>query len=337
MRKKLLYIILGLLSLTSCEEYYEPAIDAGTSVLVVESLLTNDQAQNFVKLSYSSSFYNSKIAMQVSGASTEIINEKNESFPGTETNDGYFLFDFSPVSGEKYKLRITLDSEIYESDFEMMPSLPSLDSVYSEPKTKYIYQRNNSGAPTVISMEGREIRVDATATEQKAYYLFTRRTITETLEEPSFYVWHSSYSTGAFNTAGSKVYGNSTKVEKHPITFFGTTGGMPVGWILFINQYSITRNAYDFMQQVNDQLAAEGRLFDPLYTQITGNIKCISDSSKAVVGLFDLRSYKQYRYFFKFYQYEQKMYQHQIETFYDIPDSGKVEAPQPEFWEEPKK
>src|SRR5665648_1214529 len=57
MRKKINYLALIAVLFVSCEEYYNPDMDVVSGLLVVESHLTNDTKQNFVKLSMTRDFY----------------------------------------------------------------------------------------------------------------------------------------------------------------------------------------------------------------------------------------------------------------------------------------
>lgn len=58
------------------------------------------------------------------------------------------------------------------------------------------------------------------------------------------------------------------------------------GVIFRLKQYSISPDVYNYYSSVEDQLLAEGRMFDPASPQVVGNISCITDSTKHVIGVF---------------------------------------------------
>ncbi len=58
------------------------------------------------------------------------------------------------------------------------------------------------------------------------------------------------------------------------------------GLILRLEQKSISNDAYVFWNSVQKQLDANGRLFDPVSSQIEGNITCTSDPAKKAFGVF---------------------------------------------------
>jgi len=68
----------------------------------------------------------------------------------------------------------------------------------------------------------------------------------------------------------------------HPIVYFF--------YYLRIEQYTLNRDSYNFYKNANSQLAANGKIFDPVTAQLYGNLKCINNSSKIVLGLFEVSS-----------------------------------------------
>ena len=70
-----------------------------------------------------------------------------------------------------------------------------------------------------------------------------------------------------------------------------TTGPiLPKGWIVSTTAFSIQKDAYEYYSSVVKQLEAEERMFDPVPSQVKGNIHCLSDTTKLVLGLFEVAS-----------------------------------------------
>ena len=57
----------------SCEEYYTPDLEVVPGMLVVESHLTNDPRQNFVRLSMTQDFYSTVQEEIIIGAKVDLI------------------------------------------------------------------------------------------------------------------------------------------------------------------------------------------------------------------------------------------------------------------------
>jgi hypothetical protein len=354
--KKLTYIfiwlVLFLTLLVSCEEFYTPALDEMPKVLVVESHLTNDPKQNYVKLSKTLDFYSTGQEEKIAGAIVDLIQIGGTTLRAIENTPGYYTFPNTPIPGRKYMLRITYLKDVFESDAVVMPPLPSIDSFYTNHKIEKSFRTDTYGGPTQVETPGREICIDAPIYPSLKYYRFNWRAIIQWQYDfpappfgpppPPLYGWISFYDRGIFNIAGPKQFSVSDQVKNHPVLFLGydsrayldSATQVPYGWIIIIDQYGIPKESYDFHEKLNKQFSAEGSLFDPVLTQVYGNIHCKNDASKIAVGFFDLNSYRQYRYFLNFGNNEKsKVIQRRLNRYPDIPDGGYVRGIPPEFWE----
>lgn len=346
-----IWLVLVLILFISCEEYYKPDLEVVTGLLVVESRLTNDPNQNFVKLTRALDFYNTGLQKAILGAKVELIEIGGSTTKGVESGTGYFKFPKTPIAGKKYMLRITHQTEVFESDQVIMPPLPTIDTLYTNHKVMKTYQTSVYGAPILIETPGREICIDAPIKPTLKYYKFKWRAIIQWMYQPAstmdpppppYFGWNSYYQSGSFNITGPKQFSVSEQVKNHPILFLGydsqvyldSAGQIPQGWIVIIDEYGISKESYDFHEKLNKQFSAEGNLFDPVLTQVSGNIHCKTKPEQVVLGFFDLNSYRQYRYFIYPGSSEiSKAIQRRLNRFLDIPDAGYVRETPPEFWE----
>lgn len=338
--------------LVSCEDYYKPDLEVLPGAMVVEAHLTNDPNQNFVKLSIARNFYSESPEEKITGARVELVEGKDNILPATETNEGYYTFPETPVPGRKYMLRINYLDDIFESDQVIMPPLPTIDTLYTKDTVEKSYQTGSTGNLMQIETSGRDICIDASITPDLEYYRFSWRAIAQWMyhfplkggpPQPSLFGWISRYQTGKFDLAGPKQFSVSDKIESHPILFIGydpylyldSLAEIPSGYIVIINQYGISKESYDFHEKLNKQISAEGSLFDPVLTQLYGNIHCKTNPEKIVLGFFDLNSYRQYRYFMNIFGNSEMNFiiQRRINRYPDIPGRGYVELNPPVFWE----
>jgi hypothetical protein len=372
------YLVLILLLFSACEEYYTPVLDEKPKVMVVDSHITNDLQYNFVRVSKTRNFYSTAAIEWVSGATVELVEDNFKIVKAREDAPGYYVFPSTPGFGRKYKLRITNSKDIYESDYEIMPPAPTIDSLYTQHKIEKAYRTNGYGVPELFESPGRQISIDAPITPELKYYRFNYRAIiqwkytpkgpwdstlvytpVDTLKRATnaasgppptkidtsahiTYGWISKTNTGLFNLAGPKEFSSSDKVMNHPIVllkydnsqYLDSVQQIPFNWIIILEQYGITKESFDFHENLNRQFSADGTLFDPVISQVYGNIKCISDPSKIVMGFFDLNSYKQYRYYLNLGSGNDNTVKlRRINHFYDIPDRGYKYNTPPIFWE----
>jgi len=353
MRRKIVDIALILMLFLSCEEIYKPELEIVPGNLVVESHVTNDLNQNYVILSKTNDFYSPNPQEKVTGARVELIQFTGfASYPfeiiynSTEISPGHYTFQDTPVPGNNYRLRITLGKDVYESDLERMPPLPAIESLNTRFKLERSYRTDAYGPPTLVETPSQEIYIDAPIIPSLQYYRFNWRTVLQWTNLPPpippVQGWLSRYQDGEFNLAGIKEFSSSDHVSKHPVLslpynlqdYLETDKQMGCGWIVILDQFGISKDSYDYHENLNKQLTAEGSLFDPLLAQVYGNMHCSSDSSKIVFGNFNLNSYKQYRYFFYLGVNENsKVIQRKINRYLDIPDRGIFQGIQPSFWE----
>ena len=350
MRKKLLYLFFWLLLLASCEEYYKPAIDQIEGQLVIEAFITNDQSRNFVRLTKTRNFYSVQPSQVVSGARVELIEINGKITQGIEISSGNFTFNTLPVIGKNYKLRVLLLRDIYESEVVSMPPLPSIVGFYTGHIVEKVYVTDGYGSPHAFDVPQREIYIDAPVSDKLSHYRFSTRTILEWIYNPpsitgppppSIYGWQSFYQNEKFNLAGPKKFSQTEKIEKYPLlklyynasAYLQTDTLFSNGWIIIIDQFGTSEGSYEFHKNLNSQFAADGSLFDPVQTQIFGNITCTSDPSKIVFGYFDLNSYRQYRYYLYISNSIGPGIPRQIFRYPIIPDTGKTVGMPPDWWE----
>ncbi|MCX6239827.1 MAG: DUF4249 family protein [Bacteroidia bacterium] len=358
MYKKLIYFSFSLILFASCEEYYTPHIDLIDGQLVVEAQITNNPSKNFVRLTKTRGFYDTHSPAVVSGASVVLVEINGNVTKGIENSIGYFQFNTVPVSGKKYKLRIIYQNDTYESEEVTMPPLPVVLSAYSGNKIERYYRTDAYGVPQAFDRPGREIYFDLSATNTLSYYRFDTRAIIEWIyyipmtgppppNDPPppnvIYGWHSYYFNERYNIAGPKAFSHSNIIEKHPLLTLADNAReylqsdtlLMSGWILIIDLYGTTKGSFDFHGKLNSQFAADGSLFDPVQTQIYGNITCITNPSKIVFGYFDLNSYQQNRYYINLDTQKENIKLRQIFRYPDIPEEGQILSlgSSPDWWE----
>lgn len=309
---------LMLCSLASCEDAYHPKIDTVEGRLVVQGLITNDPNQNYILLTKTTSFYDKTPSETVSGATVNLVDGNGTIIQGKESSQGNFHFDTVPVTGQDYKLRILLDKDIYESEPVIMPPLPSVTNFYSERFEKSEYQTDAYGVPYSVKVIGRELYIDAPITPALSNFRFGMRSVMQWYYQPPMlgppppfvppiYGWLSLFPKYNYNVAGPKKFSESDIIEKHPLFFLPYSTSLLIkpdstflGWIFILDQYGTSQGSFDYHEKLNSQFSADGTLFDPIQTQVYGNIKCITDPLKIAFGYFDLNSYRQYRYYLYF-------------------------------------
>jgi hypothetical protein len=356
--KKIMIIIAGLcVFLSACEDVYVANTDNVENLLVVEAVLTNDASVSYVKLTKTLNFYESGGNHRVAGAAVTITDKSGNSYSLSESSTGYFVPAFSAVPGESYRIKVEAEGETYESDYELMPSLPAEDSIYVQPDTISTYTYDEFGAPMSHQKTGMNVYADLPLNSGLEHYRFS---LPHTLEyvipppsdgagppPPPTWGWQKFKPSGGFTIHGPASYGNESSMKKRKLLFLPNdigeisqhlkdTGAYMTGWIVDMSMFGISEKTYNFYESVNAQLEAEGKLFDPVYAQLVPNFECVSNPEKKAVGYFEVSSYTYKRFFVMAPIGRHETYFHYVDDPLPITDFGEqTNSNPPAFWENP--
>jgi len=346
MIKKRYYLLIMILFSISCEKYYHPDIENVPSHFVVDAKLSNILAKNDVHLTRTRGFYDNLPVLEVSNAAVSLIEMGGKTIRATESASGHYTFPSVPEAGKQYFLRIIVNNVTYESRAVTMPPLPTIANATTSKVIYTVNQNSGESTPRTYQRDGREVYTDLPVTPALSYYRFDIRSLIEwsyTKElgslRPDAYGWFSYQNNERFHLVGPKDQTDPGMILKHPMLLIDYTPQLyfhsdlrPLiahGWILFFEQYGISKESYEFHEKLNDQFAATGSLFDPIQTQVYGNIICKSNPNELVYGFFDLYSYQEVRYFLNLPKPPLEITFRQIYDYPEIPFDGEIVAEQP--------
>ena len=341
MKKQIIYLSLLFLAITSCEEIYNPHLNVGDKYLVIEAKLYANNQHNQIRLYKSKSIEDTHDYERISGATITLTDDKGVIINAIETETaGTYSLDYMLDQNRSYYISVQTGGEDYQSEYQSVPEIPSIDTVYGA-YGKYIYTRGTSNSTdNIVTKNGVRLYADMSNNGKTNFYRFDGRMIMQYILEgirTYTYGWKSYYPLGLFNIAGPAEYGTQKNIVKHPLEFFNNNfwdyiinqtelkdSFLFEGWIYIIDQYGINENTYNYYNDLNSQLNANGKIFDPVYLQIEGNIKCISNPDVVVLGNFEIVTHKEYRYFLYMRRDGQWFELRQIPYFYDITEEGRI-------------
>jgi hypothetical protein len=310
--------------MTSCYKVYDPQVNTTEKVLAVDGLITNQVADYHVALTNARLFNSNGKSTPVSSASVYVTDNIGNSYIFNETGNGDYKSDslqFTGIPGRSYKLHIvTLDGKLYESDPQRLFPESSPDSVYSEYDNQNILDEstglkiNTHGADILIDIRNKadtlsRFRFTSNLIRQYFYIIYPYRK-----PEILFYCWQTVNANSNINLTDEEYSLNSASIRKHQICFLDDnlychalyysytenpyTVVLTASYqtyeihhrILYLNQYTLNNETYLYYKSLNEQMLSEGKLFDPVAAQLTGNIKCISDPEKKAIGFFEASS-----------------------------------------------
>jgi hypothetical protein len=249
----------------------------------------------------------------------------NERTTGDYVSDS---LQFTGQAGNTYRLHIvTTDGAVYESDPQKMFPEVIPDNVYAEFDNQEILDPstglkvNTHGADILVDISNHSDtlpRFRMTSNLVTQYYYYETLPIdihTKYIFE--FYCWQTINANTTINMTGGEYFLNSASIKKHPVCFLDdnfyvwaiiydclinladTTGSaLANGYqfydihhrILYLSTYTLNTETYLYYKSLDEQMQSEGKLFDPVASQLAGNIKCITDPEKKAIGFFEASS-----------------------------------------------
>jgi hypothetical protein len=215
--------------------------------------------------------------------------------------------------GRTYHLSIKLGNGFLYSSIPTKLEEPKLiDSIYAESGTYDYGIVDGAGDFVRKSYKGIYIYADINCGNVNTkYYKFsnwivwqTTRIFTPPGAAGSTIIYYRQIQYPDFypDVKSSILFGNNQQIKKHLLTFIPyIQDPYPMGidslylsayenqgWIITTQLNSISREVHDYYSSVSEQMKAGSQLFDPIPKEISGNIRCKSDTTQIALGIFNV-------------------------------------------------
>ncbi len=310
-----LKILIAVVLLASCEEYFQPNVDVSETAYVFDGMITDQPGPYRVRITRSTGYNNNSIEDVVTDAKVIIECNDGKTYKMTIDNDGNYLSDSSMFVGEPgktYRLYATnVDGKTFTSSWEMLLPCPEIEQVsglYYE--TKKIVKNGTNYYDEI------DMGICATNTTDAAgftpYYRYECKVVLQTRQHyPGSvpierYVYRPLDLKDNLFLADAGNYGNNKIVANQlykttDAAMKGGIGGLVLGMEEFevydrgefirVTQYSLTEKQYKFWKAVKDQQENTKYFFGKLENQPIGNMTC--DSGDKAFGYFCASAVKQ--------------------------------------------
>lgn len=298
-----LYIIILLtIAVASCKKPYNPNVaTVKTNYLVVEGVINSGQDSTIIRLSRTVPLKDLVQAVPESGAQVTVESDQNTSYLLYDFGNGKYV---SPnlnlnISG-KYRLHIrTQSGKEYVSDFEAAKTTPPIDSIGFIPQSNGLQLYVNTHDP---NNNTRYYRWDYTETWNfhAKYQSGFISDGTEMVNRPQA---QQVYTCFASEVSSDIVLGSSAKLANDVIyqtmltQIPSTSEKLETRYSVLVRQYALTREEYDFWQNLKKNTEQLGSIFDAQPSSAPGNIHCLSDPSEHVLGYVGVTNAQQKRIF----------------------------------------
>jgi len=298
----ILLIAGGLMSFSGCKKPYAPSIGASNSnYLVVEGTINSGADSTLIKLSRTVSLSGKISSAPELNAVVTVESDQNNIYVIPETGKGWYA---APALGldntHKYRLRIkTSGGKEYLSDMEAVKPTPPIDSIGYTIQAKGLNIYANTHDP---ANNTRYYRWDYTETWQfhslhQSNFISNGEEIVLRTPEQQIYDCFNS------DTSSSIIVGSSAKLSQDiiyqaPITqIVNTSEKLETKYSILIKQYALTKEAFDFWQNLQKNSEKLGSIFDAQPTNLNGNIHCTTNPAEPVIGYISITNPQQKRVF----------------------------------------
>jgi hypothetical protein len=305
-RKHAIYFYAMLTFIVTCciEPYQPPAVTEDLNLLVVDGFVNCSTGSASIRLSHSIKLSDKQNPAMETGAQVSIKDSDGIKYLLTETDAGtYTLTGVTFDLSKTYQLHIqTIAGKEYQSASVPFLTTPPLDSVTWKPEPNGVSISVNAHDETSASKYYQWHYTEVWAYTSKygsSFKVVNGVIITRPVEDNIYYCWGTEQSRDI-------MIGTSQRLSEDVISDYQVTF-VPAGTIkltrkysILVQQQAITKEGYDYLLQLKKTTESLGGLFDPLPSQVTGNISCVTDPSEIVLGYFSGATTQSQRIFIDF-------------------------------------
>jgi hypothetical protein len=304
---------LLVLIMAGCKQRYDsPVHSPVTGYLVVDGFISNDPAAtSTIKLSRSAQLDSTNIQFE-KNAKVILEGQDNSSYILLETDSGHYnISNLNLNNAVKYRIDITTaNGKQYQSDFEVVKDNPPIDSIswIREKDGVRIYVNTHGSNPDSVGYYQWEY--NQTWEFHTAYLSVVKYDTSFAPGTPLLIAVYRDSSSRMYNIcwqyekSGNILTGSSAKLSKDiislPLAFIEQPSWkLSVLFSIDVKQYSITKGRYEFLERLKKNSEQVGSIFDAQPSELSSNLRCISDSKEMVVGYFNICPLRETRIFIK--------------------------------------
>ncbi len=288
-----------LLSGGSCiEPYQPPEVAGGENFLVVDGFL-NVNGPTLIRLSRSQNLTDPEKPPAEERAQVSVEGERGDQYRLVESEKGsYTLSSVAFGADQQYRLRIrTAEGKEYLSEYVAVKRTPPIDSVNwaltSDGVQVYINTHDPRNDTRYYRWEFEETW--EFTTPYRANYVYNRGKITYVSENITR-CWKTFPSTSIVLGTSSRL--SEDVIYQYPLVLMPPSSEKHrIRYSVLVRQYALTRQGYDYWQNLKKNTESLGTLFDPQPSQVLGNIQQVNNPEEPVFGFFSVSSPEEKRIF----------------------------------------
>lgn len=284
-----------MLLVSSCVEPYFPEVmEAPNSFLVVNGFI-NANGPTTIQLVRTQNLNDNTPPRTEDGAIVMVEAENGESYRLQQMLSGVYKIDHLNLNPSvKYRLFIrTRNSQEYASEYVAVKQAPEIDKVSWAPVDNdaqlYVSTHDPANNTRYYRWEFEHTWQFRSAFYTNLKYVNGRMEYRDSSDEPIYNCWKTEKST-------TIEYGSSVKLSQDVINNYklvaipSNSEKLAIKYSILVKQYALTKQAYQYWEILKKNTESIGTLFDPLPSQLAGNISCLTNPDEPVIGFISASS-----------------------------------------------
>ena len=301
-KKHILRYVLAAFLFSSClDPYSPPATTDNVDILVVDGFLSATSSSVAVRLSHAVALDDSSVPPAEQNANVRLEDSDGGSVTLSGEADGnYTAMGLTIDASKKYRVHIqTLGGKEYFSDYVDVIKTPDIDSVTWRPSDKDVTLYANTHDDTGKSKYylWNYVETFEYSAPYPAGYEVIGGVPTYLLDDKRVDIcWKTNLSTTIL--VGSSERLSSDLIRDFPLVVIPAGNSkLSRRYSLLVSQRTISKEAYTFWTQLQKTTESLGGLFDPMPSEVVGNVHSATSANETVLGFFSAGEEKQQRIF----------------------------------------
>ncbi|MFV0538968.1 MAG: DUF4249 domain-containing protein [Dysgonomonas sp.] len=298
MKFKAIISVFWIFAFAGCiEEYHAKGVDQLSNLLVVEGTIT--EGITTIKLSRSVGLYDdASSSEQVRNAIVSVESDKGKIYSVFSATGGIYSINIDQLDPEtKYRLKIRIGDEEYESTYSKPILTPDIDKIFwtknSERKIANVCvtTRGSDDQPRYYNWSYEEIwEIKAQFYSNFIYGDKGSIIFYDEVNGPynlKYYCWNSNNS-NKFILASSDKLSENVISEKKLVETVPSDERFSVLYFIKVHQNMLSKEAYDYFTNLQKNIENTGSIFPPIPSEMRGNIFCTSSPDIPVIGYVEV-------------------------------------------------
>jgi len=296
-----LYALAAFIFSSCLDPYSPPATTGDVDLLVVDGFLSVTSSTVSVRLSHAVALDDNSVPPTEQNANVSLEESDGGAVTLSGNADGnYTATGLTIDASKKYRIHIqTFGGKEYFSDYVAVSKTPDIDSVTWRPGDKdltmYVNTHDDTGQSKYYLWSYVET-YEYAAPYPAGYEVINGEPTYLPVDERVDICWKTNPSTNIFVTSSERL--SVDLIRDFPLVVI-PAGSIKISrrYSLLVNQRTISKEAYTFWTQLQKTTESLGGLFDPMPSEVVGNIHSATDAKEPVLGFFSVSEEKQQRIF----------------------------------------